>query len=78
VGLALTESPESIHAANGAEPMRALVRTALPLVVVTATEEEARAHESMLAIISKASGGRCLWRPEPVPAAVPQQTLSSA
>jgi DNA polymerase-3 subunit epsilon len=78
VGLALTESTAASNAANGAEPMRALVRTALPLVVVTATEEEARAHESMLAIIAKASGGRCIWQPEPVPAAVPQQTLSSA
>jgi DNA polymerase-3 subunit epsilon len=78
VGLALTESPISPHAANGAEPMRALVRTALPLVVVMATEEEARAHESMLTIIAKASGGRCLWQPQPVPAALQQQTLSSA
>jgi DNA polymerase III subunit epsilon len=80
VGLALTETAASIHAANGAEPMRALVRTALPLVVVMATEEEASAHESMLAIIAKASGGRCLWSPAavPTPSPAPAQNLSIA
>jgi DNA polymerase III subunit epsilon len=81
VGLALTEASASAHAANGAEPMRALVRTALPLVVVMATEEESDAHESMLKIISKASGGRCLWQPAavpaPAPAPAPAQTVTS-
>jgi hypothetical protein len=52
------------------------VRTALPLVVVMATEEEAEAHEAMLKIIAKASGGKCLWQPA-APSA-PTQTLSSA
>jgi DNA polymerase III subunit epsilon len=78
VGLALTETSTSTLAANSAEPMRALVRTALPLVVVMATEEEADAHEAMLKIIAKASGGKCLWQPAAVPAIAPAQTLSSA
>jgi DNA polymerase III subunit epsilon len=78
VGLALTETSTSTLAANSAEPMRALVRTALPLVVVMATEEEADAHEAMLKIIAKASGGKCLWQPAAVPASAPAQTLSSA
>jgi DNA polymerase-3 subunit epsilon len=78
VGLALAESSTLNHAANGTEPLRALVRTALPLVVVMATEEEASAHEKMLTIIAKASGGRCLWQPALLPAVAPAQTLSSA
>ena len=61
VGLALSESTISANAAND-RPVHALVRTALPLCVVMATEEEARAHESMLTIIAKASGGKCLWQ----------------
>jgi DNA polymerase-3 subunit epsilon len=78
VGLALSETSASSRTADGGQPVRALVRTAIPLVVVMATEEEARAHESMLAIIAKASGGRCLWQPAAVPAAAPAQNLSSA
>ena len=78
VGLALTETSTSTLAANSAEPMRALVRTAVPLVVVMATEEEADAHEAMLKIIAKASGGKCLWQPAAVTASAPAQTLSSA
>jgi DNA polymerase-3 subunit epsilon len=61
VGLALSESTNSANAANDGH-VHALVRTALPLCVVMATEEEARAHESMLTIIAKASGGKCLWQ----------------
>jgi DNA polymerase III subunit epsilon len=79
VGLALAETSATAHAANGAEPMRALVRTALPLVVIMATDEEANAHESMLKIIAKASGGRCLWQPAAVPVPPPAaQTVTSA
>jgi len=78
VGLALSESASSGNAANGGQPVRALVRTAIPLVVIEATEEESRAHESMLAIIAKASGGKCLWSPAPMPATAPAQNLSSA
>lgn len=81
VGLALSESPAPAHVAVSGQPARALVRTDVPLVVIMPSEEEARAHEAMLAIIAKASGGRCLWQPAPVPAPVPAslpaQTLSS-
>jgi DNA polymerase-3 subunit epsilon len=78
VVLALSESPTPAHAAVGGQPVRALVRTDVPLVVVMPSEEEARAHEAMLAIIAKASGGRCLWQPAaPVIASPPTQTLSS-
>ncbi len=78
VGLALSESTTSVNAGSGGQPVRALVRTAIPLVVIMATEEESRAHESMLAIIAKASGGKCLWPPAPVPVTAPAQNLSSA
>lgn len=78
VGLALSESTISVNTATGGQPVRALVRTAIPLVVLMATEEEAHAHESMLAIIAKASGGKCLWPTAPVPAVAPAQNLSSA
>jgi DNA polymerase-3 subunit epsilon len=77
VGLALSEGPATANAANEGA-VHALVRTALPLCVVMATEEEARAHESMLTIIAKASGGKCLWQPAAAPAPAPQQNLSSA
>jgi DNA polymerase-3 subunit epsilon len=78
VGLALSESTSSTNAAND-RPVHALVRTALPLCVVMATEEEARAHESMLTIIAKASGGKCLWQPAAAEAAAapPPQNRSA-
>jgi DNA polymerase III subunit epsilon len=76
VGLALSESPMQARTASDGQTMHALVRAGLPLCVVMATEEEARAHESMLAIIAKASGGKCLW--PAAPPAVAEQTLSSA
>jgi DNA polymerase III subunit epsilon len=72
VGLALAESTTSVSAANDG-PVHALVRTALPLCVVMATEEEARAHESMLTIIAKASGGKCLWQPAAAVVPAPEQ-----
>jgi DNA polymerase-3 subunit epsilon len=77
VGLALSESTTSVSAANDG-PVHALVRTATPLCIVMATEEEARAHESMLTIIAKASGGKCLWQPTALPAPAPEQNRSSA
>ena len=82
VGLALSESASSssTNAANDG-PVHALVRTALPLCVVMATEEEARAHESMLTIIAKASGGKCLWQPaapEAAAAPPPQNRIAQA
>ena len=66
--LALMESAGPARAAEGARPARVLVRTGLALPVLTASEDEARAHESMLSLIARASGGRCLW---PVDAALP-------
>jgi len=79
VGLALSEITTPARAANdGQAVVPVLVRGATPLCVVMATEEEARAHESMLTIIAKASGGKCLWTPVPVAAAAPEQTRSSA
>jgi len=59
--LALTEAAGAARAADGARPARALVRTGLTLLVLKATDEESRAHESMLALIARSSGGRCLW-----------------
>lgn len=79
VGLALSEITAPARAANdGQAVVPVLVRGATPLCVVMATEEEALAHESMLKIIAKASGGKCLWTPVPAPAVAPEQTLSSA
>jgi DNA polymerase-3 subunit epsilon len=78
VGLELAESKASAHVAVGGQAARLLVRTDIPLVVVMANEEEASAHEAMLAIIAKASGGKCLWQPAAAPAAVPAPNLSSA
>jgi DNA polymerase-3 subunit epsilon len=59
--LALAESSGSGGAAGDAQTIRALVRPAIPLVIISATEEEMLAHEAMLAVIAKASGGKCLW-----------------
>ncbi len=59
--LALTEAAGAARAAEGTRPARVLVRTGLALLVLPASEEEARAHESMLALIARSSGGRCLW-----------------
>jgi DNA polymerase-3 subunit epsilon len=78
VGLALSEGSTPARTASGGQAVYALVRTALPLCIVMATEEEARAHESMLAIIAKASGGKCLWPVVPPPVVPAEQTLSSA
>ena len=59
--LALMEADSMVRAADGARPAR-VVRTGVALLVLPATEEESRAHESMLSLIARASGGRCLWR----------------
>ena len=78
VGLALSERSMSSRMANEGQAVPILVRPATPLCVVMASEAEARAHESMLNIIAKASGGKCLWIPLPAPGAVPEQALTSA
>ena len=77
VGLALSESTESANTTNDG-PVHVLIRTATPLCIVMATEEEARAHESMLTIIAKASGGKCLWQPAALPAPAPEQNRDRA
>jgi DNA polymerase-3 subunit epsilon len=59
--LALAEAADPTHAAEGARLTRMLVRADLELIVLPASDEETRAHESMLALIARASGGRCLW-----------------
>ena len=61
VGLALDVSAGS-QSSEGAGHVRALLRPAVPLVVVSATASELGLHESMLRIIAKSSKGRCLWQ----------------
>jgi DNA polymerase III subunit epsilon len=73
--LALAEVASS--GSSGARVVRALVRPAVPLVVIAATDSELEAHSAMLAIISKASGGKCLW-PLPAPAPIAEKNYSSA
>lgn len=66
--LELVESDTAARAADGSRAVRVPVRSAVPLTVVSASAAELAAHEAMLAIITKASGGRCLWAaqlPEP-------------
>src|SRR5438874_2126984 len=38
-----------------------LARAAVPLPVLEASAQELQAHEAMLALITRVSGGRCLW-----------------
>jgi len=76
--LALMEADSTVRAADGARPARVVVRTGLALLVLPATEEESRAHESMLSLIARASGGRCLWPvADPGAAAVSAQRSSA-
>jgi DNA polymerase-3 subunit epsilon len=75
--LALAESTASGGAAEGNRTVRALVRPSVPLVVITVSEAEIAAHNAMLAVIAKASGGKCLW-PLASLAAVPEMSRSSA
>ena len=58
--------------------MRALVRPAVPLVVIAASAEELSLHESMLQAISRACKGRSLWQALEAAAVAGTQTLSSA
>ncbi len=58
--LALTEQDVGPRAADGTRAVRP-VRTAVPLPVLLASAAELAAHEAMLALITRASGGRCLW-----------------
>jgi DNA polymerase-3 subunit epsilon len=62
VGLALDELMAGAQVVEGGGHVRALLRPAIPLVVVRATSDELTLHDSMLETISKASKGRCLWQ----------------
>jgi DNA polymerase-3 subunit epsilon len=75
--LALVETTASGNAGEGGRAVRALVRPSVPLVVIAATEEELAAHAVMLAVINKASGGKCLWPLAPVQV-TPEMNRSSA
>ena len=75
--LALAESDVQARTADGTRPVRALVRTAVPLRILMATEEESRAHEDILMLIAKVSGGQCLWPPADALAAL-EMNRSSA
>jgi DNA polymerase-3 subunit epsilon len=56
---------DETHAGAGDGLLEAVDFGALTLVVVEADEEEAAAHEAVLAQLDKASGGRTLWRLAP-------------
>lgn len=75
VGLALGVE-DTIEAAQVGQ-VRALVRPAVPLVVISASEDELKLHEGMLATIAKASKGKCLWQALEAPPP-PAQSLSTA
>jgi DNA polymerase-3 subunit epsilon len=59
--LALSEADEPAHAHARERPARMPLRLAVALPVPLATPDEIAAHEVMLAVIAKASGGRVLW-----------------
>src|SRR5215831_1509126 len=59
--LALLDAEEPAHAHAGQRPARMPLRLAVALPVPVATPDEIAAHEVMLAVIAKASGGRVLW-----------------
>lgn len=73
VTLALGGDSDARRGGAQGEPVRALVRPPVPLVLIAATAEERRAHEAMLEIISRASGGACVWRQLEQPAAPASQ-----
>jgi DNA polymerase-3 subunit epsilon len=76
VGLAL--GVESGAQSSQAGQVRALVRPAVPLVVITASADELKLHEGMLAAITKASKGKCLWQALELAQVEGAQSLSSA
>jgi DNA polymerase-3 subunit epsilon len=69
VYLAMTGGQAALALATGSSAARTAdtatqvqVRPDAPLTVIRATQEELQAHERMLAVIAKASGGKCLWQ----------------
>jgi DNA polymerase-3 subunit epsilon len=75
VGLALDEHSGASRGGEQGGQVRALVRPSTPLRVIMATVDELALHDAMLAVIGKASGGKCLWYAVPEAAA---ESLSSA
>ena len=59
--LALADAGAPALASASVRTQRTPLRLAVPLPVPAATPEEIAAHEVMLAVIAKASGGRVLW-----------------
>lgn len=59
--LELVDAEPLSHVTAGARGTRVPVRTVVPLPVLVASAAELEAHALMLAVITKASGGRCLW-----------------
>jgi DNA polymerase-3 subunit epsilon len=59
--LALAEADTPQRTVDGARTTRTPVRALVALAVPAASAEELAAHEAMLAIIARASGGRCVW-----------------
>jgi DNA polymerase III subunit epsilon len=76
VGLAL--GVETAGSQFAAGQVRALVRPAVPLIVVRASDDELKLHEGMLAAIAKASKGRCLWQAFETASVPATQSASSA
>ncbi|HLY52242.1 MAG TPA: DNA polymerase III subunit epsilon [Steroidobacteraceae bacterium] len=75
--LALAEADGAPRLSDGPGSLRPLIRT-VPLPVLEPTDEETRAHESLLALIARSSGGRCLWPAAEVNAAGAGAQRSSA
>jgi DNA polymerase-3 subunit epsilon len=59
--LALSDAGEPALASASVRIQRTPLRLSVPLPVPVASPEEVAAHEVMLAVIAKASGGRVLW-----------------
>jgi DNA polymerase-3 subunit epsilon len=60
--------------------IRALVRPAVPLVVLSASRSELDSHAVLLEVIAKASGGRCVWKAlasAPAPAGASQEACGA-
>ncbi len=64
--LALMDADISSRAADGTRATRVPLRITVPVAVTLATAEELAAHEVMLLMLAKASGGRCVWSPTEV------------
>ncbi|HUA88662.1 MAG TPA: DNA polymerase III subunit epsilon [Steroidobacteraceae bacterium] len=75
--LELLEADAQPRASESGRAARAPLRLVAPLLVLTADDAECAAHAAMLAMIAKASGGRCLW-PTDEAASPPPVTQTAA